>query len=41
MAKAVFDTLADTFADTCDTIGNEKGEALNILVADTPTRKKG
>lgn len=32
--------MADTLADPCDTMSNEKGEALNILVADTPTRKK-
>jgi len=32
--------LADTLADSCDTIGNVKGEALINSLADTPPEEK-
>lgn len=31
--------LADTLANTCDTLGNIKGKALNNLLAGTPPEK--
>ena len=37
----LLDLLADTVDDTCNTLGNLKGEALNNSLAGTPPEKKG